>query len=223
MSTTFQLSNFPRAIIQHRIENPRNDLPDEANDRQISLFPRRKQGEVELPKKGRPPLTIDMSVIESMYTIPQVEACKILGISLTAMKQLCRKLGLDRWPYRRPCTKGRSRIRRKKVPMVFQEQQETAENIIHGETRYAALVQNPSNSSEDEYTEIEGQSDMDSMASTLASLTSTSEHFGIEKDHQDSSNLEEEGGGTDFSFLMDGSLCMDVLLRNLRASSNWNH
>mmetsp|Transcript_33970 Transcript_33970/g.106477 ORF Transcript_33970/g.106477 Transcript_33970/m.106477 type:complete len:208 (-) Transcript_33970:92-715(-) len=207
MSTTFQLSNFPRAIIQHRIENPRNDLPDEANDRQISLFPRRKQGEVELPKKGRPPLTIDMSVIESMYTIPQ----------------LCRKLGLDRWPYRRPCTKGRSRIRRKKVPMVFQEQQETAENIIHGETRYAALVQNPSNSSEDEYTEIEGQSDMDSMASTLASLTSTSEHFGIEKDHQDSSNLEEEGGGTDFSFLMDGSLCMDVLLRNLRASSNWNH
>eukprot|EP00960_Hanusia_phi_P041166 754869-Hanusia_phi.AAC.2 len=200
--------------IMYSLEHQHHDMT-EVNERQISLFPRRKQGEVEIPKKGRLPLTIDMSVIESLYTIPQVEACKILGISLTAMKQLCRKLGLDRWPYRRPCTKGRTRIRRKKISNDIGNTDPFEIRNTYSENA------NRLNESEDDYTEIEGQSDMDSMASTLASITSTSEKIGVDK-HQDFDTLTEEDSGTDFSFLMDGSFCMDTFVSKLRTASAWD-
>ena len=37
-----------------------------------------------------------------LFGRPQPEAAQILGISLTTLKQVCRRLGVTRWPYRRP-------------------------------------------------------------------------------------------------------------------------
>jgi len=68
---------------------------------QVWLFPRRKLGEGSnsSTEKGRPPLKVGIESIEPLYGLPQKEAAKALGISLTALKQVCRKLGIHRWPY----------------------------------------------------------------------------------------------------------------------------
>ena len=69
---------------------------------QVCLFPRRKAGELRssLPR-GRAPLKVDGHAIQSLFDRPQGEAANQLGISITAMKQVCRKLDIVRWPYRR--------------------------------------------------------------------------------------------------------------------------
>jgi hypothetical protein len=68
---------------------------------QVRLFPRRKLGDGSSTQteKGRPPLRVDMESIKPLFNLPQKDAAKALGISLTALKQVCRKLGVDRWPY----------------------------------------------------------------------------------------------------------------------------
>lgn len=68
---------------------------------QVKLFPRRKAGHNEVHEKGRPPVKVSVETIEAMFCMPQAAACKVLGISLTALKQVCRKLGITRWPYQR--------------------------------------------------------------------------------------------------------------------------
>ena len=41
--------------------------------------------------------------------VSQPEAAKTLGISLTTLKQICRRLGFPRWPYKRPLGWANSR------------------------------------------------------------------------------------------------------------------
>lgn len=73
-----------------------------AESMQVRLFPRRKAGELgNSPPRGRAPLKVDRHAIQSLFDRPEGEAAKQIGISITAMKQLCRKLGIERWPYRR--------------------------------------------------------------------------------------------------------------------------
>ena len=68
---------------------------------QVWLFPRRKngQGASTSTEKGRPPLKVGIESIQPLFGLPQKDAAKALGISLTALKQVCRKLGVVRWPY----------------------------------------------------------------------------------------------------------------------------
>lgn len=84
----------------------------------VSLFPRRKQGDycaVEWAK-GRSPVLLDFHHIEGLLGMPQAQAAQSLGISLTALKQVCRKLGVARWPYSRLSTKPRKPRRRVALP-----------------------------------------------------------------------------------------------------------
>ena len=53
------------------------------------------------PALGRPPVKVDFAAIEQYFHLPQPEAAKALGISLTSLKLVCRKRGLNKWPYRR--------------------------------------------------------------------------------------------------------------------------
>ena len=73
----------------------------------VRLFPRRKLIGGEIPEKGRAPLKVDMAAIQALFGRPQSDAAKEIGISLTALKQICRKLGIQRWPYQRLCKSGR--------------------------------------------------------------------------------------------------------------------
>lgn len=74
----------------------------------IRIFPRRKlqggeQGDAfPEPVRGRPPLKLSLKTVESLFSLPQKDAAQKFGISLTAFKQVCRKLGVACWPYRRP-------------------------------------------------------------------------------------------------------------------------
>ena len=60
----------------------------------------------EKPARGRPPLKVDFTSIERFLHLPQPEAAKALGISLTSLKLVCRKKGLTKWPYRRAGRNG---------------------------------------------------------------------------------------------------------------------
>jgi hypothetical protein len=53
------------------------------------------------PRKGRPPVKVEEKAIRALFAVPQPSAAKALGISLTALKQVCRKLNIPRWPYQR--------------------------------------------------------------------------------------------------------------------------
>ena len=74
----------------------------------VRLFPRRKGGDslAAAPEKGRQPVELHMQTVAARFALPQAEAAQELGISLTALKQVCRKLGICRWPYRRPKKRG---------------------------------------------------------------------------------------------------------------------
>ena len=52
-------------------------------------------------RRGRPPIKLDWAAVKPFLGIPQPEAAKALGISLTSLKLVCRKQGLTKWPYRR--------------------------------------------------------------------------------------------------------------------------
>jgi len=72
----------------------------------VGVFTRRKAGANSVLKRGRLPISVDLDSIRMLFGMRQPEAAKTLTISLTALKQVCRKLGIVRWPYRRPCIRG---------------------------------------------------------------------------------------------------------------------
>ena len=66
---------------------------------EVALFPRRKQGSSASMPTQRMPVKIDLAVLEALYGMPQPAAARALGIALTTLKQVCRKLGIKRWHY----------------------------------------------------------------------------------------------------------------------------
>ena len=54
-----------------------------------------------VPGRGRRPTKIERRVVEGLFSVPQPDAARKLGISLTTLKQACRRLGIMRWPYQR--------------------------------------------------------------------------------------------------------------------------
>jgi len=68
---------------------------------EVSVFPRRKAGDGQSAKRTgfRKPLTLRLEQLEPLYCKPQSIAAKELGVSVTTLKQVCRSLGLDHWPF----------------------------------------------------------------------------------------------------------------------------
>jgi len=64
-----------------------------------TIFPRRKAGEDV--RTNATPIHITREVLTSFFGQPLKVAAKELGICITAMKTVCRKFGIERWPYRR--------------------------------------------------------------------------------------------------------------------------
>ena len=62
------------------------------------------QGVVHVYKRGKPshegsPVSITLKDLLSLAHLTLPAAAKTLGISSTALKGVCRKLGIQRWPY----------------------------------------------------------------------------------------------------------------------------
>jgi hypothetical protein len=68
-------------------------------DSDFKIFPRRKGGQ---SKKGAEsaPVIITAELLQACYDMPLVHAAKKLGICATALKKVCRKLGIHKWPYK---------------------------------------------------------------------------------------------------------------------------
>ena len=100
----------------------------------VHLFPRRKAGSKDAspPAKGRAPILVSYQAIASFFGQPQNDAARQLGISLTTLKQVCRKLGLTRWPYMRPC-KSASAKRMREAARAAKHAQAKASRTVKAE------------------------------------------------------------------------------------------
>ena len=88
--------------------------------KRVHLFPRRKAGDKRsVNVRGRAPLQVDEHAVASLFGLPQGEAAQKLGVSITAMKQLCRKLGIERWPYTRQKKQGSARAATRACAVVW--------------------------------------------------------------------------------------------------------
>lgn len=65
----------------------------------VTLFPRRKAGQ-NRPGGGRGPVVLTLELLEQFYGMPLHVAAKRLGICQTAIKKVCRRLGIKKWPYK---------------------------------------------------------------------------------------------------------------------------
>jgi hypothetical protein len=62
----------------------------------VSVFPRKKKTE---EYRAKDQMIISLKNLEPLFNVPLKEAATKLGISTTALKSVCRKFGLKRWPY----------------------------------------------------------------------------------------------------------------------------
>jgi len=63
-----------------------------------TIWPRRKQG--NLKRTTSEPVFLDEAIVSQYFTIPLHKAAIKIGISPTAMKSACRRMGILKWPYR---------------------------------------------------------------------------------------------------------------------------
>ena len=105
--------NFAQALKFH--VSSQMHAPMQAASNSVLLYPRRKGNCGQLPPKGRKPMALDLAALQDKFTLPQPDAARKLGVSLTSLKHVCRKLGLKRWPYRRHSEGDRARIANHKL------------------------------------------------------------------------------------------------------------
>jgi hypothetical protein len=95
------LETMAKLVVAEIEVREKNMKGSQGGNVKVHLFPRRKAGDDIFPEKGRLPVKVDRETVESLFGVPQPDAARALGISLTSLKQVCRKLGVTRWPYQR--------------------------------------------------------------------------------------------------------------------------
>lgn len=89
-----------------------NNCTTEGIDTSTVIFPRRKAGQNKRPST-QAPVVVTFEVLQEVFDMPLWKACKNLGICATAMKKVCRKLGVMEWPYKKnhmPGKRNKSQI-----------------------------------------------------------------------------------------------------------------
>eukprot|EP00960_Hanusia_phi_P006434 184513-Hanusia_phi.AAC.3 len=74
---------------------------DPATKTVVHILPRGKRDGIALPPEDRKLVTVTADNLQKLLGLKQSDAAKQLGISLTALKSVCKNLGLSKWPYRR--------------------------------------------------------------------------------------------------------------------------
>jgi hypothetical protein len=101
-------------------------IPDAAA---ATVFPRRKPGHTKRePCSAVAPVAVSLEVLESLASYSLPLAASKLGISATAMKKACRKLGISRWPYL-PARAGRTFEAQMAQVQVIASVQEEHKNV----------------------------------------------------------------------------------------------
>jgi len=86
---------------------------DEANATSL-VFTRRRAGQPA--RLSSDPVALTKSRLEALFNLPIRDAADILGISITALKKACRRIGVERWPYKKTTKGVASRPARSKSP-----------------------------------------------------------------------------------------------------------
>mmetsp|Transcript_27291 Transcript_27291/g.67309 ORF Transcript_27291/g.67309 Transcript_27291/m.67309 type:complete len:332 (+) Transcript_27291:242-1237(+) len=96
----------PPSIADFREVQRRKAPPPIADNECMHLvLPRRKAGCLDTPE--RDPVIVTPSVLEGLFCYPLAVASEKLGLSATTIKKLCRKVGIEKWPYKSPYRSGR--------------------------------------------------------------------------------------------------------------------
>jgi hypothetical protein len=69
-----------------------------------AIFPRRKPG-VDAGMHKSPPVVVTPELLVTLHNLPLNQAAEAIGVSATAFKKACRKLGISRWAYKRGTAK----------------------------------------------------------------------------------------------------------------------
>ena len=99
------ISQWPKQDLGEEDKRRRTSKPDETSEllqESVRVFPRRRQSYSEgmpAPYLQRSAVYVSRQSLDSLKGIPLREAALVLGISSTALKKACRKLGMDRWMY----------------------------------------------------------------------------------------------------------------------------
>mmetsp|Transcript_10274 Transcript_10274/g.26611 ORF Transcript_10274/g.26611 Transcript_10274/m.26611 type:complete len:292 (-) Transcript_10274:468-1343(-) len=63
------------------------------------IFTRRRAG--QSARASNEPVVLNRKRVQQLFDLPLKDAAALLGISMTALKKACRKIGVERWPYRK--------------------------------------------------------------------------------------------------------------------------
>eukprot|EP00960_Hanusia_phi_P078381 768811-Hanusia_phi.AAC.3 len=119
--------------------------------------------------------SLSLEDVTSLFHLRQVEAAQLLGISLTAMKKACRRLGVTRWPYSRQ--RPRFDIASTSAPQLssgkIQEASQTiGDDQLHADHNALNPVSEGGDNIDDESSSESCQPDHDSVASRTESWSS---------------------------------------------------
>ncbi|EKX36740.1 hypothetical protein GUITHDRAFT_155139 [Guillardia theta CCMP2712] len=88
---------------QHREDRPgppERHLDSKGAKGAVRLCPRRKKSRTLSPRE----IIIDANYLSTFFHLPQPEAAVKMVVSLSALKSVCRRVGVPRWPYKRQYT-----------------------------------------------------------------------------------------------------------------------
>mmetsp|Transcript_45899 Transcript_45899/g.71914 ORF Transcript_45899/g.71914 Transcript_45899/m.71914 type:complete len:620 (+) Transcript_45899:2-1861(+) len=102
INIVFEDLGMPRAPFagrqDHALQVPNQKLSE--HEAMFKIFPRRKNGQ-DAKDSLAGPVCITLEVLEQCADMSLCEFAKRHGISATAVKRACRKLGVQRWPYKK--------------------------------------------------------------------------------------------------------------------------
>eukprot|EP00961_Rhodomonas_salina_P163523 2202366-Rhodomonas_salina.1 len=81
-------------------DSPDGNTSELGTEDHVLVYPRRKLGQEKMGS-DRPPVVVTREYLESTFHIPLTVVAKKLNISATVLKQLCRRVGIAKWPYKR--------------------------------------------------------------------------------------------------------------------------
>lgn len=81
-------------------DSPDGNTSELGTEDHVLVYPRRKLGQEKMGS-DRPPVVVTREYLESTFHIPLTVVAKKINISATVLKQLCRRVGIAKWPYKR--------------------------------------------------------------------------------------------------------------------------
>ncbi|EKX36737.1 hypothetical protein GUITHDRAFT_145487 [Guillardia theta CCMP2712] len=86
------------SVVSETSQNRPDSPPVVVNDNNtVTVHPRRKSGSY----RDSPVVTVTLERLSKLYGHSVEEAARQLGLSATALRRVCRKLGINKWPYER--------------------------------------------------------------------------------------------------------------------------